>query len=443
MKQQLFNSARKAAMVCLVTLAASLAVAESTVIRDARIFDGIQDSLSTAQDVLIEDGVIQSIGANLTTPADAKVIDAGGRTLMPGLIDAHTHVMLQLPVWSALTSDDYTFAYTATVAAKMFLDNGFTTIRDMSGNTFSLKKAIDKGLVAGPRIYPSGGMISQTSGHGDHRTDQAPSRLLDPTSRSPLEERGMVVVADGTAQVLQAARENLRRGATQLKISVGGGISSYADPLDVTQFTEAEVSAAVDAANDWGTYVAAHVYNSKGVRRAVDLGVRSIEHANLIDRDTIKYMNKKRIWLSPQVLVFKQEFNGMNADQLAKQRQAYDGLNDLMTTANEIGYKNIVFGTDIVTSLKALESTNQELVIRTQWFSNIEVLRQATSKAGELVGLSGPRNPYGKVGVIEVGALADILVVDGNPLKDMSVLVQPRQNLRVIMKGGSVHKNTL
>jgi imidazolonepropionase-like amidohydrolase len=313
----------------------------------------------------------------------------------------------------------------------------------MSGNTFSLKKAIDAGLLPGPRIYPSGTMISQTAGHSDHRTAEAPSRLLDLNSRSAFEKRGMVAVADGEAQVLQAARENLRRGATQIKIAVGGGISSYGDPLDVIQFTDDEIRAAVDAASHWGTYVAAHVYNSNGARRAVDLGVRSIEHANLIDLDTLEYMKKRGVWLSPQVMIFQMELQGMNADQKAKQQQALDGLNSLMTNANKIGYENIVFGADIVTSLETLGRINEELALRTQWFEPVEVLRQATSKAGRLVGLSGPRNPYGKLGVIEPGAVADILIVDGNPLQDISLLARPKGNLSVIIKGGKLYKNKL
>ena len=433
----------RSSIFSLLLMLAHLAAADSLVIRDVRIFDGVNDNLSKAQDVLVADGQIVTIGNSISVSEGTAEIDAAGRTLMPGLIDGHTHVMLQLPVWAALTSDDYSFAYMATVVAKTFLDNGFTTIRDMSGNSFSLKKAIDSGLLPGPRIYPSGAMISQTSGHSDHRTHEAPSRLLDESSRSALEERGMTIVADGVPQVLQASRENLRRGATQIKIAVGGGISSYGDPLDVTQFTEDEIRAAVAAADDWGTYVAAHVYNSKGVRRAVELGVRSIEHGNLIDRDTLKYMNKRGVWLSPQVVVFQQKMVGMNADQLAKQKQALDGVSNLMTNANDIGYENIVFGTDIVTSLDAVAKGNEELVIRTQWFSHAEVLRQATSKAAKLVALSGPRNPYGKLGIIESGAVADILIVDGNPLEDMSVLTNPQENLRVIIKGGDVYKNTL
>lgn len=417
-----------------------VAAADSTVIRNARIFNGNDDQLSAPMDVEVVDGVISRIGEQLDVGAGVTELDADGRTLMPGLINAHAHVMLQLAVFPALTSDAFYYAYVSTVAARSLIDNGFTTIRDMSGNTFSLKKAIDQGLVAGPRIFPSGAMISQTAGHSDHRTSEAPSRLLEPGSRSTLEKLGMVVVADGRAQVLQAARENLRRGATQVKIAVGGGIASFADPLDVTEYTEDEISAAVEAADNWGTYVAAHVYNSKGVRRAVELGVKSIEHANLIDRKTLEYMNDHDVWLSPQVMVFESELHGLTPDQLAKQQQAREGLHNLMSMANDMRYRNIVFGEDIVTSLEGLDQINQELVRRTEWFSPVDVLRQATSRAGELVALSGPRNPYGKLGVIEEGALADILVVDGNPLEDITVLADPHKNLRVIMKGGKFHK---
>lgn len=432
-----------ALMIAAVASSATVSAASETLIRDARIFDGVSEELSSPRDVRIEDGVIAEIAPSLTAGDEARVIDAGGRTLMPGLINAHAHVMLQLSVPEALTSDDYYFAYVSTVAARILLDSGFTTIRDMSGNTFSLKKAIDRGLVAGPRIYPSGPMISQTSGHGDHRTSEAPARLLDGDSRSELEKRGMVAVADGRAEVLQAARENLRRGATQLKIAVGGGISSYADPLDVTQYTEDEIRAAVEAAEDWGTYVAAHVYNSKGARRAVDLGVRSIEHANLIDRETLAYMDARDVWLSPQVMIFQTELRGFTADQQAKQRQARDGLDALMSAAAEMDYENIVFGEDVVTSLDGLSRIGQEFVERTRWFTPAEILRQATSKAARLLAQSGPRNPYGTLGVIEQGAVADLLLVDGDPLTDIAVLADPETNLRLIMKGGAVYKDTL
>ena len=438
-----FSNTTTLVSALILALLAPIASAESLIIRNARIFDGESEQLSAPSDIYIEDGLIKNITNVSKTPQDIETVDVGGRVLMPGMINAHAHVMLQLNVLESLTSDAYYYAYTATLAAKSLLDNGFTTVRDMSGNTFSLKKAIDRGLIPGPRIFPSGAMISQTSGHSDHRTAEAESRLLDSGSRSNLERMGMTIVADGRPEVLQAVRENLRRGATQIKIAVGGGISSYGDPLDVTQYTEEEIRAAVEAANNWGTYVAAHVYNSEGIRRAVEMGVKSIEHANLVDLETLKYMQDQGVWLSPQVMIFEQELKGMNADQVAKQQLALEGVNQLMTNAAKLDYRNIVFGEDMVTSLEGLNLINQELVRRAQWFTPIQILRQVTSRAGELCMLSGPRNPYGTVGVIKEGAIADLLVVEGNPLRDISVLANPADNIRVIMKGGELYKNTL
>jgi len=438
-----FSNTTTLVSALILALLAPIASAESLIIRNARIFDGESEQLSAPSDIYIEDGLIKNITNVSTTSQDIETVDVGGRVLMPGMINAHAHVMLQLNVLESLTSDAYYYAYTATLAAKSLLDNGFTTVRDMSGNTFSLKKAIDRGLIPGPRIFPSGAMISQTSGHSDHRTAEAEPRLLDSNSRSNLERMGMTIVADGRPEVLQAVRENLRRGATQIKIAVGGGISSYGDPLDVTQYTEEEILAAVEAANNWGTYVAAHVYNSEGIRRAVEMGVKSIEHANLVDLETLKYMQDQAVWLSPQVMIFEQELKGMNADQVAKQQLALEGVNQLMTNAAKLDYRNIVFGEDMVTSLEGLNLINQELVRRAQWFTPIQILRQVTSRAGELCMLSGPRNPYGTIGVIKEGAIADILVVEGNPLQDISVLANPTDNIRVIMKGGELYKNTL
>lgn len=430
------------ALLTLVLLSGALK-AQDLVIRNARVFDGASADLSAPQDIAISNGQISEIGRDLDVAETTEEIDAQSRVVMPGLINSHAHIMMQMPVGQALTTDAFYWAYVATKASKTMLDSGFTTIRDMSGNTFSLKQAIDQGVVAGPRIYPSGAMISQTAGHSDHRTAANNSRLLDPTSRSHFEELGMTMVADGRPEVLQAARENLRRGATQIKIAVGGGISSYGDPLDVTQYTDGEVRAAVESAEDWGTYVAAHVYNSKGIRRAITNGVKSIEHANLVDEETLLLMQENDIWLSPQVLIFENEIVGLNADQQRKQQQALEGIDNMMKAVNKIGFEKIVFGADIVTNMGLLERISEEFMLRSQWFEPIEILRQVTSRGGELMALSGPRNPYGKLGVIEVGAVADILVVEGNPLEDISVMTQPRDNFKVILQGGSVYKNEL
>jgi imidazolonepropionase-like amidohydrolase len=286
-------------------------------------------------------------------------------------------------------------------------------------------------------------MISQTSGHADHRLDTDDSALYGGTW-DPMVRWGDMVVVDGVPEVLKAVRENLRRGATQIKIAVGGGTGSRSDPLDVAEFRPEEIRAAVDAAADWGTYVLAHVYNSDGIRRAVDNGVKSIEHANLVDEATLRYMKEKDIWLSPQVIAYTFIPHGFTDDQASKHRQAYAGIDNMFTIAKRIGYTKIAFGSDIVTDPETLERINDEFKHRARWFTPGEILRQATSNSAELLAMSGPRNPYpGKLGVIEEDAYADLLLVNGNPLDDISILTEPEENLALIMKDGKTYKNTL
>jgi imidazolonepropionase-like amidohydrolase len=409
---------------------------------NVNIFDGKSDSLQPNMNVLVVGNKIQTISQNKIEPqSDTMTIDGKGRTMTPGFIDLHAHMMLQMSVDEAFTTDEFYHAYVATQTADTYLMHGFTTIRDMSGNSFSLKKSIDKGIIDGPRIYPSGPMISQTSGHSDHRFDAQDSALVG-GEPSVMMKYGHVAIADGEAEVLKAVRENLRRGATQIKIAVGGGVGSYADPLDVTEYTPTEIRAAVQAANDWGTYVAAHVYNSDGIRRAVDNGVISIEHGNLVDESTLLYMKEHDVWLSPQVVVFQSDLKGFTADQIKKQEQANAGIDNMFTMAKKIGYDKIVFGSDFLSDPEQLKNhLNDEFTARAKWFTPAEVMQQATSKAGELVAMSGPRNPYGKVGVIEEGAMADLLLINGNPLEDINILANPDDNFVIIMKDGKIYKD--
>jgi len=412
-------------------------------ITHVNVFDGKSDTLQQNMNVLIVGNKIQTISkGNIQTDSNTLIIDGKGRTMTPGFIDSHAHMMFQLSVDEILTTDEFYQAYVATQTANTYLMHGFTTVRDMSGNSFSLKKTIDKGIVDGPRIYPSGAMVSQTSGHSDHRFDAQDSALVG-GEPSVMMKYGHVAIADGEAEVLKAVRENLRRGATQIKIAVGGGVGSFADPLDVTEFTPAEIRAAVQAANDWGTYVAAHVYNSDGIRRAVDNGVISIEHGNLVDESTLLYMKEHDVWLSPQVVVFQSDLKGFTPDQIKKQEQAHAGIDNMFTLAKKIGYEKIVFGSDFLTDPEQLNHLNDEFTARAKWFTPSEIMQQATSKAGELLSLSGPRNPYGKIGVIEEGAMADLLLIDGNPLEDINILANPDDNFSLIMKDGNIYKNTL
>ncbi len=412
-------------------------------ITNANVFDGWNEKLAEGMSVLVEGNKIAKIAKSITAPAGATVIDAAGRTMTPGFIDSHSHLMFQMSVGEAATSDEFYWAYVSTQTAKTYLMHGFTTIREVCGNSFSLKKAIDRGIVDGPRIYPSGPMISQTSGHSDHRTDAQKSALIA-NEPSTFMKYNMVQIADGRAEVLKAVRESLRRGASQIKIAVGGGTGSYADPLDVVEYTPDEIRAAVEAAADWGTYVLAHVYNSEGIRRAIDSGVKSIEHGQLVDEATLQYMKDKDIWLSPQVICYTFIPKGYTENQANKHRQAYAGIDNMFTICKKIGFEKIAFGSDIITDPETMKKINDEFEYRTKWFTPAEILRQATSNSAELLTLSGPRNPYpGKLGVIEEGAYADLLLINGDPLKEISILTKPEENLALIMKDGKIYKNTI
>ncbi len=254
----------------------------------------------------------------------------------------------------------------------------------------------------------------------------------------------MVQIADGRAEVLKAVREALRRGASQVKIAVGGGTGSFADPMDVTQYTLDESQAAVEAAADWGTYVVAHAYTDNAIRRAIEGGVKSIEHGNHMNEETLYLMKEKDIWLSPQVSVYTFYPNGYTEEMMKKHDQAFAGIDNMFNNVKKIGFEKIAFGSDIITDPEMMARINEEFVHRTKWFTPAEILRQATANSATLLALSGPRNPYpGKLGVIEEGAYADLLLVNGNPLKDISILTNPEENLALIMKDGKIWKNNI
>jgi imidazolonepropionase-like amidohydrolase len=323
------------------------------------------------------------------------------------------------------------------------LMRGFTTIRDVGGPAFALKRAIDEHLVAGPRIFPSGAMISQTAGHGDFRMrSELPRTAL--TDLSAAEAAGLAAIADGVAEVLRRTREQLMLGASQIKIMVGGGVSSLFDPLDSTQFTVAEIRAAVDAASDWGTYVCAHVYMSEGIQRAIANGVKCIEHGQLADEETVRKMADAGTWWSLQPFLADEDANlKASKEQQEQQRVIAEGT----VRAFELGKRHNVkmaWGTDILFDPGKTGTQGKQLAKVARWFDNSEVLQLATSRNAELLGLSGPRNPYpGALGVIEAGALADILVIDGNPLEDITLIAEPEKNMKLIMKDGRIYKDVM
>lgn len=417
---------------------------QPTRLANARIFDGTSATLIEDRDVIVADGRITALVPRAQNVEGARVIDCTGKVVMPGLIDAHWHCfMAALPQALAMTADAAYIHLLATQEAGRTLLRGFTSVRDAGGPTFALKRAIDEKRFPGPRIYPSGAMISQTAGHGDFRfRNQIPSTPMSPLS--PAEKEGVTIIADGVPEVLKRAREQLLLGASQVKVMVGGGVSSLYDPIDTIQFTAEEIKAAVGAAGDWGTYVCAHVYTSAGIERALDCGVKSIEHGQLADAQAVKRMADAGAWWSLQPFLADEDSNPQaTPEQRAQQQAIAEGTVRAFALARDYGVKTAI-GTDILFNPAKTLTQGRQIAKLARWMPNVDVLRLATSRNGELLALSGPRNPYpGRLGVIEAGAHADLLVVDGNPLEDIEVIADPDRRMKVIMKAGTIHKNTL
>ena len=416
-----------------------------TLIVNARVFDGRADTLAEGMNVLVVGNRIAKVSRTaIAAPAGATVIDASGRTLMPGLIDAHTHIMFAtVPQLAALTSDVGFLSVAAVRAANDMLMRGFTSARDVGGPVFGLKRGIDLGVVPGPRIWPSGAFVSQSGGHGDFRL---PNELpAQPGCYSYGERSGATVVADSPDAVRQRVRELLALGASQIKLMAGGGVSSSYDPLDVTQYSAAEMRAAVEAAENWGTYVTVHAYTPRAVRQAIEAGVKCIEHGQLLDEATVKLMADKGIWWSLQPFLDDEEATPFPAgsSNRAKQIEMVSGTDNAYRLARKYKIKT-AWGSDALFDAALDAKQGKQLAKLVRWYTPVEVLKTGTSVNGELLAMSGLRSPYaGKVGVIEEGALADMLLVDGDPLTNIKLIEDPARNFVVIMKDGKVYKNTL
>lgn len=415
----------------------------ATLIRNAHVFDGTSPDLSDATSVLVDGGKILEIGSSVVAPDDALVIDAGGRTLMPGLIDAHWHSMLNFwPISKVFNADFGLLSIYAAHYAGDVLRRGFTTVRDIGGNCFGVKHAIDAGLVDGPRIYPSGGMLSQTSGHMDFRgPNDVPAQ--DGAPLDYMERVGHLLLADGVPEVIKRTREVLRMGATQIKAMAGGGVTTLYDPLDVAEYTLAELSAIVEVAKTWNTYVAIHVNTDAAIQTALDAGVQSIEHGFFITDDTAKRMADEGAWWSMQPFMLDEDAPTFESDFVtAKYESCVVGLDAVVGYTKKYGVKT-AFGTDSLFDPETSEKQGKLLAKLKQWYTPFEALKMATSDNAELLKLCGPRDPYvGDLGVIREGAWADLLVVDGNPLENLDLVADPT-NFVVIMKDGKVYENRL
>ncbi|WP_141384713.1 metal-dependent hydrolase family protein [Nitrobacter winogradskyi] len=415
-----------------------------TLFENVRIFDGKSAALSAPSNVLVRGNKIETISTQpiaVDRRADTRIISGGGRTLMPGLIDAHWHAML-IRVTPAQSFGDVGYVnLVAAAEAKDTLMRGFTTVRDVGGPVFGLKAAIDEGIVKGPRVYPSGAVITVTSGHGDfrQRTD-LPRTIGGMLTR--MEQVGGAMVADSPDEVRLRVREQLMQGASQVKLTAGGGVSSPFSPIDVSTFTEAELRAAVEAAENWGTYVAAHAFTPAAIQRSIAAGVRCIEHGMLMDDATAKLMAEKGIWLSMQPLPEDLRLGfPVGSVQRAKADEVWPGIGRTYELAKKYNIKT-AWGTDVLFSGALARQQGAILASLVRWYTPAEALVMATSTNAELLALAGKRNPYpGKLGVVEQGALADLLLVDGNPLDNINLVADPGKNFLVIMKDGAIYKN--
>lgn len=422
-----------------------LAQIKTTLINNVEIFNG-KDQTTIKGNVLIEGNVITKVSSSpiaTNKSASVTIIDGKGKFLMPGLIDAHYHAMFSNLSQIALLTSNLGFVnLVAGKNAEALLMRGFTSIRDLGGPVFGLKQAIDAGVIQGPRIWPSGAFISQTGGHGDFRLpNDVPS---DASNGLTYAERiNAAAIADSPDAVRLKAREQLMLGASQIKLMAGGGVSSVYDPLDVTQYTEGEIRAAVEAAENWGTYVTVHAYTPRAIQQAIRAGVKCIDHGQLIDEETVKMMVENGVVWSLQPFIDEGDKGLLSPESRAKQLEMYSGTDNAFELAKKYKLK-IAYGTDVLFDAKKASLPGVQLMKMQRWFTNAEILQMATGNNGELLAMSGKRSPYsGKLGVIEEGALADLILVDGSLIQNLELITDPDKNLLLIMKNGVIHKNSL
>ena len=428
-------------------------------ITNVSVWDGRANEVVPA-DILIADNLVESIGKDLAAEGAIK-IDGKGGTVIPGLIDMHAHHAIHEGMLEGRNSyDQMAIGAISGDRLRDYLDQGFTTTRDAGGNVSSLAKAVRLDRIPGPRIYSSGGFISQTGGHAD--TGMITDLLGD---RDLLARSGFGHIVDGVAAVKQAVRHNLRAGATQIKVMAGGGVASEFDPIHMTQFTFEEMKAAVDVAADYGTYVLVHAYHDRAVNRAIDAGVRCIEHNFLVSEETIKRMKKEGVALSIQSVMSLEAFHPDNvakisffsADQKAKAVKVNSGASQMLKWALKHDLI-MVTGGDMFDNANVNRQIENIMYLKTVGFSNVQALKTATSTAGQVLGWCGGMNPHKDaypdlteqqkaekgigLGVVEEGSYADLLVIDGNPLEKLEIL-RDRDNLQLIMQDGKIWKNTL
>jgi imidazolonepropionase-like amidohydrolase len=404
-----------------------------TILENCSIFDGWSEELNEGSAIIVEGGTFREVSRAVRGFSMARRIDCGGRFLMPGLIDCHFHAYLADTNVQDL--EHWPSSLLAVHAAKILegaLVRGFTSVRDAAGGDIGLSIAIREGLINGPRFFFGGRALSQTGGHGDFR-GPASDQVCSCSTPSRLIRR-----VDGEDAVRAAAREELRQGSHHVKIFVSGGITSPTDPLWMPQYSENEIRAAVEEARSRRTYVMAHCHTSDAARRCIDFGVRTLEHGTMLDAPTAKYIATRGAYVVPTLIIVDAlEADAgtaeMSAESLEKLRIVHRAMFESLTNCVDAGVK-LGFGTDLMGKLHGKQS--MELLLRREVNSSIDVLRSATSVNAEILQMEN------KLGCIKPAALADLLVVDGNPLHDLGVLVDTK-NIRLIMRDGAIVKNSL
>ena len=502
LRNKFFITAASVAVYCLSSLAivqAKELPSEVTLIKNVNIWNGVSDDLMKGQDILIVNNLINKIAKDIpesgTYELDSQsgayktislhdsiqaysinvidesgkaekkqvavnVIDGGGRVLIPGLIDMHAHLAIHEGMLDGRDGfDQMAIGAITQERLRSYLDQGFTTARDAGGNVLGVAKAQRLGRIPGPKIYPAGAFLSQTGGHGDT------GRFNDYLGEVDyLEKNGFSYIVDGVGEVIKAARQNLRAGATQIKIMAGGGVASEFDPLHMTQFTPDEMKAAVDIAADYGTYVMAHAYHDSSVNRAIDAGVRVIEHNFLVSEETIIRMKKEGVALSAQSIISlvtfanPEQITFFSADQKAKGKKVNTGAAQMFEWAKKHELL-IVTGGDMFGVADGPRQAVNMTTMKDVGFTPVEILRMGTSNAAKVISWSGGMNPYKDaypdlteeekaekgigLGVIEEGAYADMILLESNPLEDITALEDYTNNMKLIIKDGQVWKNTL
>ncbi|WP_036596663.1 metal-dependent hydrolase family protein [Ottowia thiooxydans] len=405
-------------------------------IAGARLLDPRQDRLGAPTDILISGADIQAVGQHITNAEDAERIDAEGLTVMPGLIDAHVHIYMNERNIAAGAEVPQTYAAAkSTFVLRDMLHRGWTTVRDVAGGDYGMRDAVEAGYVQSPRLFVGGKAITQTGGHGDFR-----GRAESEYDCACCTGRALFsTLADGVPEVIKATREQLRLGADHIKIMLSGGVASPNDPLDSIQYRVDEIAACVEEAQRWGTYVCAHAYSDIAIRRAVENGIRTIEHGNFVGAETAAIMAERGAFVVPTLIVHEANLrlgaaSGKSPSSMEKNERVRQGGLQALKTYKQAGVQ-IGYGSDL--SMHTQHFQNEGLAFHASSLSNADVIRSATIVNAKVI------RREAKLGELVTGAMADVLLVKGDPYQDLMVLANPAENIVGILQSGNVIKNII